>query len=266
MAPRANSGISGTASRPLSCWIARFPTWGPLPWTMTTRHPSSSSSQMERAMASACARCCSYVPASPSAMMALPPRATTAVPVTVPSIHRGGVGPAPDGPVRTSYDVGVANSEQTRRTRSADPARGDPMTDPGPHTPGIPPDAVARFTAAEALLYPLAAVDPVRYERAVSLTAELLPDLRRHRGGAAAARCPGPDAERENGRDAPRPDRSAARDPGGRGLRGALSRAAGGTGGQGGDVADRRCEGHRTGVARRRARPRGPHVRPVPAG
>lgn len=58
------------------------------------------------------------------------------------------------------------------------------MTAPGPHTPGspdspgIPPDAVARFTAAEALLYPLAAVDPIRYERAVSLTGELLEDLR----------------------------------------------------------------------------------------
>jgi hypothetical protein len=40
------------------------------------------------------------------------------------------------------------------------------MTHPAPHTSGIPPDAVVRFTAAEARLYPLAMVDPETYERA----------------------------------------------------------------------------------------------------
>lgn len=52
------------------------------------------------------------------------------------------------------------------------------MTHPGRHTPGIPAEAVARFTAAEARLYPLALVDPASYERAVSLTGMLLEDLR----------------------------------------------------------------------------------------
>ncbi|MGH8822878.1 MAG: hypothetical protein ACRDVN_00160 [Jiangellaceae bacterium] len=62
--------------------------------------------------------------------------------------------------------------------KHADPARGDVMANPGPHTPGIPPDAVARFTAAEARLYPLVIVDPEAYERAVTLTGLLLTDMR----------------------------------------------------------------------------------------
>ena len=55
-----------------------------------------------------------------------------------------------------------------------------------PPTPGIPPEALARFTAAEARLYPLALVDPGGYERAVSLTGRLLTELR--------ATCPDIDA------------------------------------------------------------------------
>ena len=51
------------------------------------------------------------------------------------------------------------------------------MADPAPHT-RIPPDAEARFTAAEARLYPLVMVDPDSYERAVTLTGMLLEDLR----------------------------------------------------------------------------------------
>jgi hypothetical protein len=60
------------------------------------------------------------------------------------------------------------------------------MTHPAPHTRGILPDAVVRFTAAEARLYPLAMVDPEAYERAVTLTGTLLKDLR--------ATCPDIDA------------------------------------------------------------------------
>ena len=60
------------------------------------------------------------------------------------------------------------------------------MSDPDPHTPGIPPDAVARFTAAEARLYPLALVDPETYERAVTLVGMLMKPLR--------AACPDIDA------------------------------------------------------------------------
>jgi len=60
------------------------------------------------------------------------------------------------------------------------------MTHPAPHTSAIPPDAVVRFTAAEARLYPLAMVDPATYERAVTLTGTLLKDLR--------ATCPDIDA------------------------------------------------------------------------
>jgi hypothetical protein len=51
------------------------------------------------------------------------------------------------------------------------------MADPAPHT-RIPPDVEARFTAAEARLYPLVMVDPDAYERAVTLTGMLLEDLR----------------------------------------------------------------------------------------
>lgn len=52
------------------------------------------------------------------------------------------------------------------------------MTRPGPPSRGVPPEAVARFTAAEARLYPLAVVDPAAYERGVTLTGMLLADLR----------------------------------------------------------------------------------------
>jgi hypothetical protein len=52
------------------------------------------------------------------------------------------------------------------------------MTHPVPPTPGIPPEAVARFTTAESRLYPVAMVDPAAYERAVTLTGTLLDDLR----------------------------------------------------------------------------------------
>ena len=62
MAPRLNSGISGTSSRPISCWIARLPTCGPLPCTTTTRQPASSNVQIGTAIAAALARCSSYVP------------------------------------------------------------------------------------------------------------------------------------------------------------------------------------------------------------
>ena len=51
------------------------------------------------------------------------------------------------------------------------------MADPAPRT-RIPPDAAARFTAAEARLYPLVMVDPDAYERAVTLTGMLSQDLR----------------------------------------------------------------------------------------
>ena len=53
------------------------------------------------------------------------------------------------------------------------------MTHAGPPPQGIPPEAVARFTAAEARLYPMALVDPAGYERAVALTGDLLAELRR---------------------------------------------------------------------------------------
>jgi hypothetical protein len=52
------------------------------------------------------------------------------------------------------------------------------MAHPAPPSPGIPPDAEARFTAAEARIYPLVMVDPDAYERAVTLTGMLLNDLR----------------------------------------------------------------------------------------
>jgi hypothetical protein len=60
------------------------------------------------------------------------------------------------------------------------------MSNPDPHVSRIPPDAVARFTSAEARLYPLAMVDPDQYERAVTLVGTLLKDLR--------ATCPDIDA------------------------------------------------------------------------
>ena len=45
--------------------------------------------------------------------------------------------------------------------------------------PSIPADALARFTAAEARLYPLAMVDAAMYERATNLVALTASDLRR---------------------------------------------------------------------------------------
>lgn len=52
------------------------------------------------------------------------------------------------------------------------------VTQPGSGTPDIPTEAVARFTAAESRLYPLALVDPAGYERAVATTGRLLSGLR----------------------------------------------------------------------------------------
>ena len=52
------------------------------------------------------------------------------------------------------------------------------MNQPAGEVPAIPPDALLRFTAAEARLYPLALVDPEAYERGVALTGTLLADLR----------------------------------------------------------------------------------------
>ena len=52
------------------------------------------------------------------------------------------------------------------------------MTRPGSGTPDVPPEAMARFTAAESRLYPLALVDPAGYERAVASTGRLLTGLR----------------------------------------------------------------------------------------
>jgi hypothetical protein len=60
------------------------------------------------------------------------------------------------------------------------------MSHPASHTPAIPPEAMVRFTAAEARLYPVAMVDPETYERAVTLTGTLLKDVR--------ATCPDIDA------------------------------------------------------------------------
>ena len=56
------------------------------------------------------------------------------------------------------------------------------MTQPGSGTPELPPETLARFTAAESRLYPLVLVDPAAYERAVAATGRLLAGLR--------ARCP----------------------------------------------------------------------------
>ena len=50
MAPRENSGWAGTSRAPSSCWMARLPTWGPLPCTSTTRQPVRSSEQTDLAM------------------------------------------------------------------------------------------------------------------------------------------------------------------------------------------------------------------------
>ena len=43
----------------------------------------------------------------------------------------------------------------------------------------VPPEAMARMTAAEARLYPLAMVDPGRYERATTLVGLVAAELRR---------------------------------------------------------------------------------------
>ena len=54
IAPSSASGCAGTADV-ASCCSARFPTCGPLPWTITTRQPASSTSLTAVAMAAALA-------------------------------------------------------------------------------------------------------------------------------------------------------------------------------------------------------------------
>src|SRR6266516_2300729 len=75
IAPRTNSGCGGTSLAPSSCWMARLPTWGPLPWVRTTRWPSWTRSHSTVAMPAMLASCCAYVPRPPSWRMALPPPA-----------------------------------------------------------------------------------------------------------------------------------------------------------------------------------------------
>ncbi len=59
MPPRTKSGWAGTRSEPSSCWMARLPTCGPLPWTTTTSQPVHMSEHTERAMRAALASCSS---------------------------------------------------------------------------------------------------------------------------------------------------------------------------------------------------------------
>ena len=80
MAPRVNRGRAGTRSADSSCWMARLPTWGPLPWTMTIPQPLRISDRTEWAMARALAYCSSRVPRWSWRVRALPPRARTAIP------------------------------------------------------------------------------------------------------------------------------------------------------------------------------------------
>jgi hypothetical protein len=51
---------------------------------------------------------------------------------------------------------------------------------------GIPVEAMARFTAAEGRLYPMALTDPAGYERATSLVGLVADELRRSGGDVSA--------------------------------------------------------------------------------
>ena len=98
MAPRVNSGSAGTSSVEPSCWMARLPTWGPLPWTMTTFQPFRMRERTERAMANALAYCSSRVPRWSWRVSALPPRARTAVSAKAHPSRRFDSGPGGSGP------------------------------------------------------------------------------------------------------------------------------------------------------------------------
>lgn len=62
IAPREKSGSAGTSRAPSSCWMARFPTCGPLPWTMMTCQPLRSRDRTDLAIARALRYCSSRVP------------------------------------------------------------------------------------------------------------------------------------------------------------------------------------------------------------
>ena len=106
MAPSVNSGRAGTKSIEPSCWMARLPTCGPLPWTMTTFQPLRISERTDRAMASALAYCSSRVPRWSSRVSALPPRARTAVSAKAHSLSSGPIRPGGAGP--GSSDLPIA--------------------------------------------------------------------------------------------------------------------------------------------------------------
>ena len=95
----------------------------------------------------------------------------------------------------------------------------------------IPAAVLARFTSAEARLYPMAMTDPDGYERAVTLVGMVANELRqqcadlavRARASQRADRC----TSRAGGRERSRARWTAAGRNSRRGLRLALSRAAG---------------------------------------
>ena len=57
MATSEKRGWHGTTSWAASCWTARAPTWGPLPWTTITRQPAVARPAMDVAITRACAHC-----------------------------------------------------------------------------------------------------------------------------------------------------------------------------------------------------------------
>ncbi len=81
-APHQSSGTGGTTAAASSFFTRRLPTWGPLPWVITTSSPSATSSAT-LAMATCAAAIWSWARTWPSgAAIALPPRATSTL-VTV---------------------------------------------------------------------------------------------------------------------------------------------------------------------------------------
>src|SRR5262245_53243672 len=90
MAPSTKSGWTGISRATASCAMARAPTWGPLPWTISRRRSASS----RATAASATPRARSSWPAkspSPAGARALPPIASTTVSATLRHLPSDGV-------------------------------------------------------------------------------------------------------------------------------------------------------------------------------
>src|SRR5215471_6272422 len=196
----SDSGCAGTAVV-ASCCSARFPTCGPFPCTMTTRHPASMTSFTQAAMAAAFSAISSAVPDCPTRVRALPPSATTAVLVmgSCWSTLYAGMSRIGDDSFRIVNTMGASGNRGYRSPALCCPvswrgAMDSPDSGPGhgeatsPGTPGpgaaatgasqVPAAVLRSWDHAEAKLFPLVMARPDVYERALRMITDLAARLR----------------------------------------------------------------------------------------